>query len=60
MSVFDHLQDVGSAKEELTNFIDRVLDGYKPGDQERTDLLKKIINLRNEFDILEEQFKQFS
>jgi cell division septum initiation protein DivIVA len=59
MSIYEHAADVQDCKEELTAFIDRVLDNYPNNPEKSTVLLKQIVALQNDLEELEGQFEAY-
>lgn len=58
MTCFEHIKEISSIEDYLTELIDQLLDNYDK-DPKRIDLLKNLVSLREETKELQKQFENY-
>jgi hypothetical protein len=58
MNCFEHIKEVCSIEEHLTELIDQLLDNYDKNPK-RIDLLKNLVSLKEETKELQKQFENY-
>ena len=59
MNIFHHAAELGNCQDELTAFVDRVLDNYPNNPEKSTSILKEILALKKDLEALQTEFDTY-